>query len=72
VSGPLVADLDAALDAYAVQRLTLRRAPRGPWVALAIGVRGVEAVGTGPDVAAAVADVLADLHRIDRSLAVAS
>ena len=59
----LASDIDAALDAHDVQRLTLRRPPGGQWLALAIGPGGIEGAGSGPDVATAIAACLGDLAR---------
>jgi hypothetical protein len=62
----LASDIDAALDAHDVQRLTLRRPPGGgQWLALAIGPRGIEGAGIGPDVATALAACLGDLARLE-------
>lgn len=64
VTGPLISDLDAAIDAFGVQRLTLRRPPGGSWLALAVTPRHVEAVGTGSTLEAALVDLFRDVARL--------
>jgi hypothetical protein len=65
VDGARIVDLDAAIDAFGVQRVTLRRPPGGSWLALAVTPRHVEAVGSGSTLEAALIDLFRDVAALD-------